>query len=90
MFTKMEAAKEVTTITLAAVFATGIDKLLTHTTDLDEDGIVVRAGSGIGGWMIANSIRDYTDAGVECVAAKVTQIRENRKTKKEAAQTETP
>lgn len=91
MFDKMFVAKEVTSITLSAVLAMGIDRVLTSTTDLDEDGITVRLGSSIGGFLIANSLRDYTDAGVECVAAKLTKIRENRKTKKEeASQTETP
>jgi hypothetical protein len=92
MFNKLFVAKECTTIALSVVFGKGIERLLITTTDLDPDGVTVRTASAVGGWMCANQIRSQSDAAVEWTFAKVDEIRENRKTKKEqsASQTETP
>jgi methanogenic corrinoid protein MtbC1 len=91
MFTKIELAKEATTITASVLAAKVIASTMTSLTDLDEDGIPVRVAAPVGGWMVANHFRAQTDAAVEWAAAKLETIRDNRNAnKKDDSQSETP
>lgn len=90
MFTKIEVAQEAATIALSAYASSIIATITTSSTSLDEDSKTVEITSALGGWMIARRLKPQTDAAVVWTAAKLTKIREDRKTKKNATQSETP
>lgn len=82
--TKMDVAKEAASLTASIVCAMGFATVISRTTSMDEDDIPVRVASSLGGWYVANRYRENTDLMVEQAAAKLSNMRESFRTKKQA------
>lgn len=85
MTTKMDVAKFAADLTVKAVLTNVFATVVTRNSNLTEDDLVVKVGSGVAGYYAGEYLKQYTHATVEGVADAITTWRENRTAQKTQA-----